>query len=292
MKHGVITVGMMSLLLGAQEAAPAAMPSPQTVRQKAALVQRLLDDSPLSKRIAANGGAEAKRLLGQATELSAQAEKALSVGNAAQAEKFLDEAMMQLNRAGRMAPDLSHRNHEQWARHGRLMSSIESLQASIRRHVEAEQPGSADDHGQTELDALLQRARALAAAEQVLEANVVLVQAEAVLLSAFKRSYRATTLDYSPRFRNAQEEFQFELARHGSYLQLVPLAVTELNPPLPAVQAIDAHMVRSRGGREQAERLAAERSFDAALKALRAATAELQQALAAAGLDVPKETKP
>lgn len=292
MKRAVVTVGVIAMLLGAQDAARAAAASMQTARQKSTLLQRILDDSPLSRRIAAAGSVDARRLLAQAVDLSAQADKLIAAGEAERADVVLNEAMSLLNRAGQMSPDVSHRNHEQWTRHGKLLASVESLQASIRRHVEAEQSGTAAEPWQQELDTLLQRARSLAAAERVLEANVVLVQAETVLLGAFKRSYRTTTLDYSPRFRNVQEEFQFELARHGSYLQLVPLAVTELNPPLAAVQAIDRHMSRSRSARDEAERLASERSFDAALKVLRGATGELQLALTAAGLNVPKETNP
>lgn len=291
MKRAVAAVGVVTLLVGAQADA-AAGSSPEVATQKATLLRRLLHDSPLAKRIVASGSADARRLLAQAAEFSVLAEKLISAGESARAESTLNEAIGLLNRAGQISPDVSHLNHEQWVRHGKLLASVESLQGSINQHLKVDRTGGDEEPWQKELEWLVQRARTLAATDQVVESNLVLLQAEAVLLAAFKRTYRTTTLDYSPRFRDAQEEFQFELARHLSYQQLVPLAVTELNPPLPAVQAIDGHMSRSRGARERAERLAAERSFAAALAVLREATGELQQALTAAGVNVPRETKP
>lgn len=291
MKRAVAAVSVVTLLVGTQADAAAAS-APEAATQKAALVRRLLHDSLLAKRIATSGSADARRLLAQAAEFSVLADKLISAGETGRADSTLNEAIGLLNRAGQISPDVSHLNHEQWVRHGKLLASVESLHAAIIKHLEGERAAGGDEHWAKELERLMQRARTLAAADQVKEANLVLVQAEAALLAAFKRAYRGNTLDYSPRFRDPQEEFQFELARHRGYLQLVPLAVTELNPPLPAVQAIDGHMSRSLGARERAERFAAQRSFDAALSTLREATGELQRALTAAGVNVPRETKP
>lgn len=291
MKWFAATLGIVTLMLVPDDARTATSQLSDTTRQKAALLQRLLNDSPLSKRVAADGSPAARSLLEQATNRAVLAERLLQSGDIAKADAALNEAMTMVNRAGQVAPDMSHFSHEQWMRHGRLLASVESLQASIRRHLSDQGYAANEAPWQKEFDSLLQRARTLAAADQVLDANVVLVQAEAALLAAFRSSYRTNTVDYSPRFRDANDEFEFELARNASYLRLVPLAVTELNPPLAAVQTIDGHMTRARRARERAERLAAERSFEAALRLIRDASAELQLALAAAGLNVPKEIR-
>lgn len=263
------------------------------VEQKEALVRRLLTDSPASARIAAGDNAQARVHLRDALARHESAVRRLAAADMEGAERDLNDAMWLAGQARQLVPDPARRAIEVRVHNAALSSSIESLLGSYRTHL-----ARLRGHGQGELAAdatteriaaLLDQARAQAAAERVDDANRLLLATEREVMRALGAVLGTATLDYAKRFETLAEEYAYESERNRDYEGLVPLARRELSPTREASQLMDRMVAANRAQVEQARKLAAQRQYPAALEALRKGTGFLQGALGAAGLAVPKE---
>ena len=287
----LVLVAVLGAVLGAAVLPPRATGADAAVAlpaQKAQLVERLLGDSPAARRIAASGNDEAKRHFAGAAEHMQRARRLLDAGDAAAADAALNEALWMIGKARQLVPDSMYRIVESRVRYAQLRASLDALQGSYRRHLARQRRDPADDASLSTVVRMVEHAQSIATAEQVAEANRILVHAEAILLNAFG-GVVATTLDYTPRYESPQEEYQHEADRNRSFLDLVPIAVAELNPSPEARTLIDRYVVKSRSLRDAAQKFAAGRDYASALRTLRDATGALERALTAAGLNVPKE---
>lgn len=257
-------------------------------QQKLELVAKLLDGSSAA-RIDASGQNEARTALGAARKLHAQAVDDLRAGNAAAAERALNEALALISRARTLTPDPAVVAREQRMRYGQMIASIESVQASYLHHLAHTGRRPETDLRWLAVSRLVDSARNYAERGSFAQANQLLVRAEGDLLAALESVLGGTTLEYAHHFANPQEEFDHELARNRNYRELIPLAVTELKPSPDAVLRVDHYLNASLALRKEAEKLAVNRDLNGALDNIRRSTSELQRALLAAGLVVPKE---
>ena len=276
---------------GRASAPSVAAPTRQLVEQKQAFVNRLLGDSPAITRIARSGNAQAQQFLSGAREQNAKAVAVLQSGDIGAADAAFNDAIWMIGKALQLVPDPRSRAVEQRVRYAQLLASIESLQGSYRTHLSHLRRAEKEDGAWTTVSRLVEQAKALAATEQVGEANRTLLQAEHDLLAAFGKVLSATTIDYTLHFSDAADEYRFEFDRNRSYSDLVPLAVAELKPSQDATKLIGRYVESNLAMRSMAQQQAAGKNYPEALKNLRAGTAYLQRALLAAGLVVPQELK-
>lgn len=266
-----------------------AVPARATVEQKEALVRRLLDDSPGVKRIEASADAEAKEYFRGARERHARAVLLLEGSHLARAEAELNEAMSLVGKARQRVPDPALQAVELRAQNRAMLRAIESLRASYEAHLARLGGNGAAraDAALARIAALIDEARGRVDSEHVIEANAVLRAVERELMTALGAVLGSNTIDYAVRFDSPAEEYAFESARHGSYAELVPLAREELRPGPAAAALIDRHVAAAAALAERAAMSAVRREYAPALETIRQATAQLQGALAAAGLAVP-----
>lgn len=268
--------------------AQAPAPARATVEQKEALVRRLLTDSPAVVRIDASPDAEAKEYFRIARERHARAVRLLQAEELTQAEAELNEAMWLAGKARQRVPDPMLRAIELRFQNRAMMRAIESLRASYEAHLARLRGARASaDPTLARIAARIDEAQSYANSEHVNEANAVLRAVERDLMAALGAVLGSTTIDYRARFESPSEEFAFEQARHGGYVELVPVARTQLRPGPEADAAMARHSAAAAATAERARRHAAQRDWAAALDAIRQATAQLQAALAAAGLALP-----
>lgn len=264
---------------------------PQLVKQKQAFLNRLLGDSLAAVRIDASGNAQAQQFMGGARERYMKGVGVLQSGETGAANELFNEAIWMIGMARRLVPDSSDRIHENRVRYSQMLASIESLRKSYRLHLSHLGRSESRDQGWRRVSSLIDEAKAHAGADRLVEANRSLLQAEYSLLAAFNTVLSARTIDYTPHFSDAKEEFQFEFERNRSYGDLVPLAIAELKPSGDAIKLIARHVESNRALRDRAQQFAANRNLQAALQSIRDGTAELQRALLAAGLVTPQEVK-
>lgn len=284
----------LALLLGTVAILPPAFAQDtarrNVVEQKAALVQRVLANSTVVQRVRASGNDEALHILANAMANYLQAVAHAREGRLAEGEAAINDAMALIERARKLVPDAATRLAEQRARHTQLLQSTLGMLASARRHLErSKAPGEELARAQAEVahaNDLLASARLLATNERFEEANRALDTAEQTLLSALSRALGSATLDYTPRFESAAEEYRYEMERFASFRQLVTRARQEFKPAAGAAQQADRHVAQGLALHEEAERQAARGETGSALQTIREATEALKRALTATGLVV------
>lgn len=259
----------------------------RTVEQKLELVRQLMSDSPASRRIAASGNAAAQRHLDEGRRHFERAGEALRAGDIAAAGAAADEALGSFGRARQLVPDEANRAIAERVRYQQLLRSAERMVPTYRTHLE--HAGATDAPDLAAAVDLIEQAKAHAAAERIAEANRALLQAERHLLIGLNRAIGDRTIVYRAHFETPALEFDYELQRHRSLHDLVPVAIDELKPDTEARAAIRRFVERSQALRARAVALAGERRHEAALKTIREATALLHDALTAAGLAMPTQ---
>jgi hypothetical protein len=259
----------------------------RTVEQKLELVRQLVSDSPGARRIAASGNAAAQRHLDEGRRHFERAAEALRAGDIAAAGAAADEALWSFGRARQLVPDDMNRAIAERVRYQQLLQSAERMVPTFRAHLA--HAGAADAPDLAAALELIEQAKTLAAAERIAEANRALLQAERHLLVGLNRTIGDRTLVYRAHFETPALEFDYELERHRSLHDLVPVAIDELKPGAEARTAIRQLVERSRSLRARAVALAGERRHEAALETVREATALLHSALTTAGLAMPTQ---
>jgi len=261
----------------------------RAVEQKALLVQRLLTDSPAAKRISESGNEEARSHFAAAAQHQSRADAALQAGNVPDADAQLNEALWMIGKARQLVPDSMKRIIEHRFRYAQLLASVESMEHAYRGHLQRLNQAPAQDVSWVKVARMMEQAKTYRTAEQLPQANRELLNAQSALLAALGTLLKGVTLDYTPRFSQTSDEFGFELTRHDSYAELVPIALSELKPSETARKAVQRHVESSRGLKHQAQQLAAAKNYDGALRTIRTGTDELQRALQLAGVVVPQQ---
>ena len=265
--------------------------SKQLVEQKEALVKRLLADSPALRRVEASGNAEARKHLAAANDAYAKAQAALKSNNLAVADKQFNEATWMIGKARQLVPDPATRNIEHRVRYTQMVESVESLKATYQRHLQRGRIQPATEPQMVKAVQLIETAKNQSNAEQLEQANRTLGEAEKVLMLNIGRVLGTRTIEYAQRFESITEEYGFELDRNRSYAELIPIALAEFKPASEAIRQVNFMVENNRQMREQAQQHAAKKNYKEALVAVRGGTTHLQNALSAAGLNVPQEAK-
>lgn len=259
----------------------------QQLEQRIRLTAVLLGDSPAAQRIRASGNLQATAHLDDGRVHHALSEDALRRGDLAAARAAADEALRHIAMARRMVPDALARQSAARQRAQQMLSHLERLLDSWA----ARQPPAdgVDDGDRMAALGLIETARQFASAGRHEDAVHVLRAAEGHVMSGLDRLLAAQSreIDYTQRATSPAQAFELELRRHDGLADLVPQALSQLQPPPDARALVQRYMEAGHGLREQATRLAGDGDAVQALARLRDASLYLQRALGAAGVVTP-----
>ncbi len=268
----------------------------EEVKQKSRLVEALLAKSPAMARVAESGDAETKSQAAAAHKLYQRAQDAIAHDDVAKADEQLNEALRLIGAAARAAPDPQHSLAQRRAEYTHLLEGIETFLAAYERVQARNEVKKALDASVTlDLDRVRTMVKAAAALEQASDyvaANKTLGEAHDITVSTLNKLVSKETFTYDLRFASAAEELSYEMKRHQSYEQLIPLAVTTLSPSAEANRSIDRYFRDSEQLKAQAQRQAESGEYRAALVSMREAIDYLQKALQAVGIVVPQTMEP
>lgn len=258
------------------------------IEQKVELAGTLVTRSPVVARINASSNEQAREFLRRGTEHHQMAVTALKVGDLEGAEREANQAIQAIGKARQLVPDDARRSVEQRARYQEKNRSVETLVASYERNRQASrQPASAE---WTETLRLLELSRTLSASERMVEATALLEEVQQRMLSQ-TTALLGSTVDYTMRFDNPTQEYEHELARYRSLVDLVPTALAELRPMQEMRTEVERHLERGRRLSAAAQQLAGNGRPEDATVSIREAIQEVQNALAATGLSIPQEKR-
>jgi hypothetical protein len=274
-------------LVVASAMAADADPARAQLEQRLKLSAAMMSDSATAQRITSSGNARAIAHLDEGRVHHARAVDLLEKGDVAAARQAADEALKHLGLARRLAPDAPARQSIARQRFGEMDASLDRLIAAWRERAGA---AAAQDGDLVAALGLIGSARKQAEESRFDEAVQTLTTAEGHVLAGMNRLMHARTLDYTARASTPAEEFNLELARHRSLMDLVPLAINDLKPRTDARVLIDRYTEASAALRLQAQQQFQSGDVPAALANLRNALLYVQRALTSAGLVVPQPT--
>ena len=263
--------------------------SPQVVSQKFAMVDKVLDQSPVAARVLNSQSEQARRHFASARELVSKARALSADGLLRGADALLNEAIWEISRAQQLAPDAASQQAGEKARFAQLEDSVAALQRTAS--ITLSPAGGRQDEPAQRLAAraaaLVEQSVALARADRYIEANKQLDQALVLLLKDVSARLAGHTIVYDRRFADRREEFAFEIERHRSFERLVPLAMLEFRPGPEAQILINRYVAQARELRDRGQ-AQVDRDPISALKHVLDGTDALRRALQAAGLVVPQ----
>ena len=271
--------------------APRAAPvvTAQSLEQKAAMLDRVLNQSPVAARVAGSGNEAARKHFATARELLAHARELTTDGALRGADALLNEAIYEVSRAQQLVPDPGSQQAAERARYEQLENSVAALRRTALIALPATAPKRNESREQVgaHADVLVDQATSLARSNRYIEANKQLDAALMLLLNDASARLAGHTIVYDVRFADRKEEFDFELERFRSFERLVPLALLEFRPSPEARVLVDRHVAQATELRQRGE---AQLSRDplAAIKDVTEGTDALRRALQAAGLQVPQ----
>lgn len=273
------------------QSAPAERPAPtvQAVEQKLAMLDKVLNQSPVVARVAASGNEQARQHVASARELALHARTLTTMGQLRGADSLVNEAIIEISRAQQLVPDPGSQQAGERARFAQLEDSVAALRrtALIALPQGDARANEAAQRVNAKVGELVQQATALARADKYIEANRQLDQAVVLLLRDASTRLAGQTIVYDRKFASGQEEFAFELDRHRSFERLVPLALLEYKPSPEALALVERHVAEARELRTAAEGTLA-RDALLAIRKVNEGTEALRRALQAAGLVVPQ----
>lgn len=263
--------------------------SAQTVEQKAAMLDRVLNHSPVAARVAASGNEVARRHFQTAREALEHARKLAREGTLPEADRLLNGAIFEVSRAQQLVPDPGTLQAAERARYAQLEDSVAALKRTATIALPAAAAGRGESREQVVARAgvLVDQAAQLARADRYLEANKQLDAALLLLLQDASARLAGHTIVYDVRFADRKEEFDFELERFRSFERLLPLALLEFRPSAEARVLADRYAAQAGELRRRGESQFV-RDPLAAIKDVTDGTEALKRALQAAGLTVPQ----
>lgn len=279
--------------LGQQPANPPSRPvlsaTAQTVEQKAAMLDRILNHSPVAARVASSQNEHARSHFQAARNLLAHARALAAEGTLRAADGLMNEAIYEVSRAQQLVPDPGSQQAADRARYAQLEDSVAASRrtAQIALPVTSRRGGESREQVIARADLLVHQGAQLARADRYIEANKQLDAALVLLLQDASSRLAGHTIVYDVRFSDRSEEFQFELERFRSFETLVPLALLEFRPSAEARVLVDRYVAQAAELRQRGQSRFT-RDPLAGINDVVDATNALRRALQTAGLILPQ----
>ncbi|MFQ5487486.1 MAG: hypothetical protein ACE5ET_03445 [Gammaproteobacteria bacterium] len=257
------------------------------VRQKIDFAALLAERSEIAGRIEKSDLTAPRNLLRQARVLLAQARQLVQQSNdlegaladASQAIELIQRAQQQL------PSDLADADQE--ALYGRLRQTVNDYNTTYHRERDmmVKKKGTlVDTLDQEQFRQLMGGARQLAEEGRYAAANEKLQRAENLVTNALSILLDNETVLFAREFSSPRKEYEWESARHQSYVELIPLAIEQKRPTEQTVRLMNQFVSKSIAARKQAKELAQQGDYRNAILATQAATDHLRTALRLVGL--------
>ncbi len=216
-----------------------------------------------------------------------RAQNALDAGHGVEALRLAEKAGAELQAAtsGKLSSEtrVAYKN-----RFDELMAGVEEFARVHSRTVEQMQKEKAEavEYDRMKVDGLVAEAKSLAAQDRWQEANDTLRLAQREINAAINAMLHEKTVVYDKDFETPEEEYQYELSRFESYLELIPVAIEQKRPSKGALSLIERYRDKGVSLRDQAKERAAGGDYENAILMLQAATSNVRRSLRMAGVSM------
>lgn len=253
------------------------------VKQKLGFADMMTASSAAAERVAASTNTEAKQYAAEAKQQLVTARAALGAGDNNAAMTAVDEALRLMSSATALVPDRGA--SEEKARYTELLDQVRGFEASYQRNLkQGMKPKAGGELDKNQFDRMMNEADALAGQGQYGEAIKQVEAANELITAALSAMLDSQTVVYEKNFSTPKDEYEYELARYGSYAELVPVAIEQRGPTPQTISMMDELTQRAKEIHDEAVGLAKKSDYKMAIMALQAATERVQKALRLAGV--------
>ena len=260
--------------------------SADMARNKIQFAKILVSSSKMAKKIDLSDHEEAKSLKSKALQALKDAEAANSSGDFAKAIADSDTAMKLIGQAGKLLPKgPSGINYE--IRYTELVDSVKTFTSAYERNYASFKKKGVEIKGELDkdkFDALVKRAKSLGDKKEYQEASRLLTKAQKMITQSLGQMMDDKTVVYDKNFETPKEEYEYELARFDSYLELIPIAKEQKRPSAGMIQLMDRFVDRATSIKGEALGFAKKGDYKTAIMALQGGTTHLQRALSIVGV--------
>jgi hypothetical protein len=272
---------------GAQDMHPPAATTADSIERRLESIGTLLERSSAARQVELSGVPQSLDKRDRARELYRQARVAHAAGKETEASELLTQAsrlmLDAVHAASAAAPAVGKAKTDYLNR----SQSVKALLGAYQRVAAEKGVGSRADEVVQAVQKLTQDAARHAAAADYEEANTTIQRAYLTAKAAVGNLRQGDTLVRSLEFASKEEEYRYELDRNDTHQMLVKVLLEERR----GAKVIDPRVrgFLENGGQKRglAEAKAARGEFEAAVKQMEEATAELVRAIRAAGIFIP-----
>ena len=268
----------------AQETTGTAQPAQHKgLASKLQLLEKLLQDSPIVKRIEQNGNTEAEASLTAARKSLDWAREQFRAGQFDSAEAAANQGLGAVTKASRLVVDRRHENAADRERYQQLRKRVLSFTEAFQRVVvEKQGQNVAALLDQQKVSDLLLAAEDLVQEGDYTAANRSLKEAADAVELALSRARDKETLLHELKFDTPEDEYKYEKQRNKSYELLVELLEKERGGR--GLESVREAVEVNRQRREEADALVHGGDVVAGIKKLEEGTGILARALRRTGL--------
>ncbi|MDH5784214.1 MAG: hypothetical protein OEZ16_01230 [Chromatiales bacterium] len=237
--------------------------------------------SSTAERIRTRGSDEAKAMLEKARNTYKEARIAQQSGKFALANTKADESLRLVNAAVLLVPNKFDEERAAKRRYAELLHQVETYLQWDHEH------SVIDADTQNELDKTvieMEEAAKYASSSDYKKANEFLNMALAIVISARNKSLKERTFVYDLNFETPIDEYNYEETRNEDYQRLVPVAITQRDPPAGIQSLMQRFVDKALIKRHDAEALFKDKSYEQAVSKMQESTTDLLKALKLAGV--------
>ena len=250
-------------------------------------VETLIERLSAARQIETSANPDALARRDKAHELQRQAVEAFEAQDYGKCTRLLDEAAKTLFEGVRLAAPEQVTQQKKRRDFESRLESVKTLLAAQKRIGSEKHLDAKEGEVSRKIEALMQQANTLAAANRLDEARVALDQAYLVAKTAINDLRSGDTLVRSLHFATKEEEYRYEIDRNDTHKMLVKILLAEKRETQGVDAMVQKFLEQAAQLRAAAEELAAKRDYEGGVKMLENATKELVRAIRGAGIYIP-----
>jgi len=262
---------------------PAFKVTDQQVKQKLSYAKMLMA-SPSAKRIFESDNAAAKDLKKKASDYLAKADSSIATKNNVEAMASVDEALRLINAANRLEPSKSTDDVDYKSQYDEVLAEIEGYKKSYTKNAKKSTPKGKAKLDDVKFNEYMGKAKAMASKNDYKAAMPPLQAASSMITDVISVMLDDTVVVYDKNFATLKEEYEYELSRYNSYVELVPIAKEQKNPKPRTLKLMDQFVEKGANIALEAEVIAKKGDYKLAIQAYQAATSNVKRALMMVGV--------
>lgn len=256
---------------------------PELLQQKLNLMQRMLQHSSSTRRIAAGNDSLTQQRLSIARDHLSVAQQALETGQLNAAAEKLEQSMLLYTSAAATVASSTDKGDAQRTRFNELSVSIESFRLYVQKAlVQSHEPSPLD---QQQLNSMMLLAAQLGQHQNYGEANEVLNEAYMLTITAVSALKGGTTIIYSNELDTPEQQYQYESERYKGLLQLFKMVIPDGKTPAK-FNWTKQPLAKSEAAYQKSGQLAQQSDYPQALQLIDQAAKDLTKILRMLGLPI------